>query len=187
MHPRPYVPDKPLHGAALAALGPPPVDVLVAGSRGLANGLRRVGHRSTFWDVGRGRRAKGDGGGQPLDLTASFDAPPEDLASYAALVLVNVLGRRADPLSDLQRLVKGGQPGGLVLIAEQAAWGSTGRFLGRLLGRLARRSLWMDPTTLGAICLSAGLTELRQTWPQGLRSLVLVRGRIHPLAGDLSP
>lgn len=162
----PMVLDKPLAKAVRSALGDDPVSVLVVGSARLATALTKAGHAVTL--------------DAPL-----FDAPPVALERYDALVLVRVLGRRSDPLEDLARLVRAARPGGLVVLAEQAAWGRGGRWLGQLAGRLLGRPLVADASELGALCLNAGLTDLRQTWPQGLRSLVLTTGRVHALARTL--
>ncbi len=100
---------------------------------------------------------------------------------------MDALARREDPLGDLRRLVGASRPGALVLLVEQAAYGRGGLWLGRLVGRMLGRPLLVDASELGALCLNAGLTDLRQTWPQGLRSLVLTRGRAHPMARLLAP
>jgi hypothetical protein len=177
----PLVLDKPLRKAVLSALGDESVKVLVVGSARLAEGLAKGGHTVTLRRDPEGVDAAVDAAaGKPL-----FEAPPAGLAPFDALVLVQVLGRRPEPLVDLARLVRAARPGALVVLAEQAAWGSGGQWLGRLAGRLLGRPLVTDASELGALCLNAGLGDLRQTWPQGLRSLVLTTGRVHALARTL--
>ena len=56
---RPFLPDKPLLGSCLAALGDPPGPVLVAGSTRMARALRRVGFEVTEWQL------EGDAGESP--------------------------------------------------------------------------------------------------------------------------
>jgi len=186
MSPRPFVPDKPLVGAVLAAMDRSPQVVLVAGSPRAARTLRRAGHTVTLWTIGNG--GTGTGGAPspepPSAWRSTLESPPP-LDRYEALVLVNALGRRSDPLGDLRRLVRGAKPGALVLVAEQAAFGRGGRLLTKWFGRLLGRTLLMEPSELAAVFLNAGLTGLQQSWPQGLRSLVLTRGRAHPLAAAL--
>jgi SAM-dependent methyltransferase len=167
----PLILDKPLNRAVLSAVGDDAVTALVVGSKRLAATLAKAGHAVTLWQTG------GQPGGGPL-----FDAGTAEIERYDVLVLVQVLGRRPEPLEDLRHLVRAARPGGLVVLAESAAWGRGGRWLGRLVGRLLGRPLVSDASELGALCLNAGLTELRQTWPQGLRSLVLTTGRVHALA-----
>lgn len=181
----PLLLDKPLSKAVLSALGTEPVNALVVGSARLAAALVRVGHAVTQRRDPEAGNAAGDVGEDAVARESLFDAPPVGLERYDALVLVQVLGRRSEPLEDLVRLVRAARPGALVVLAEQAAWGRGGRWLGRLAGRLLGRPLVTDASELGALCLNAGLTDLRQTWPQGLRSLVLTTGRVHALARTL--
>jgi len=189
----PLLLDKPLTKAVRAALGTEPVNALVVGSPRLAASLAKAGHAVTLrrgpeaLDVGsRSGEAVGEGmGGDIAGGESLFDAPPAGLERYDALVLVQVLGRRSEPLEDLVRLVRAARPGALVVLADQAAWGRGGRWIGRLAGRLLGRPLVSDASEVGALCINAGLTELRQTWPQGLRSLVLTTGRVHGLTRTL--
>lgn len=175
----PLVPDKPLGRAIGSVLGDAPVRVLVVGAPRVAARLAARGHAVTHRPDADTPEPGAEGG-------SLFDAPAGGLEAYDALVLVRVLGRRSDPQQDLIHLVRAAQPGGRLILVEQAAWGSGGRFVGRLMGRLLGRPLVTDATELGALCLNAGLSGLRQTWPQGLRSLVLTTGRVHPLARALS-
>jgi hypothetical protein len=154
--------------------------VLVVGSARLAATLARAGHPVT----GRAQ-ADGDGSGDGAQGPL-FTAPPGGLETYDALVLVQVVGRRDQPLQDLRRLVRAGRSGARVLLVEQAAWGPGGQWLGRLAGRIFGRPLVTDAAELASLCLNAGLRDVRQTWPQGLRSLVLTAGRIHPLSRALA-
>ncbi|MFH2008809.1 MAG: hypothetical protein ABI333_19635 [bacterium] len=186
MSSRPFVPDKPLVGAVLAALDAQPSTVLVVGSPRVARALRRAGHAVTLWTLGGAGEAAA-ALKAPLTWRSTLEHPPPALDRYEALVLVNVLGRRVDPQGDLRRLVREARPGALVLAAEQAAFGQGGRMLSRWFGRLLGRTLLMEPSELAAVFLNAGLSGLRQSWPQGLRSLVLIRGRVHRLARVLDP
>ncbi len=168
----PLITDKPLGSAVRSAIGDEPVNVLVVGSARLAAALTKAGHNVRQW---------------PGEKIASlFHAPAAELQPYEALVLVQVVGRRGEPLEDLSALVRAVRPRALVIVAEQAAWGRGGLWFGRLLGRLLGRPLVTDASELAALCLNAGLTGIRQTWPQGLRSLVLTLGRAHALARTLT-
>jgi len=190
MHAPPLVLDKPLNKAIRSALGDDSLHVLVVGSARLAAALAKGGHRVTSRPDAEIAASPAHGEGDPTgDVTAGtslFDETPPGLERYDALVLVRGLGRRSDPLGDLTRLVRAARPGALVVLVEQAAWGRGGQWFGRLASRLLGRPLVSDASELGALCLNAGLRDLRQTWPQGLRSLVLTMGRVHALARTLA-
>lgn len=175
----PLVPDKPLGRAIESVLGDSPARVLVVGSSRIAARLAAAGHAVTH-------RPDADTPEPGAASGSLFDAPVGGLEPFDALVLLQVLRRRPDLQQDLARLVQSARPGAQLILVEQAAWGSGGRWIGALLGRLFGRPLVTDATELGALCLNAGLCGLRQTWPQGLRSLVLTTGRVHPLARELS-
>jgi len=176
----PLVLDKTLNKAVRSALGDEPATVLVVGSARLAASLSKGGHAVTL-------RRKGEAGDDASDAAQKsfFDALPVELERYDALVLMQVVGRRSEAPEDLARLVRAARPGAFVVLVEQAAWGRGGLWFVRMMGRLLGRPLVTDATELSALCLNAGLTGLRQTWPQGLRSLVLTTGRVHALARTL--
>jgi hypothetical protein len=173
----PLIFDMPLGRAVRSALGDEPAHVLVVGSTRLAATLSKAGHAVTA------RREIEEGDPEKEAAGSSFfDTLGAELERYDAVVLMQVLGRRSDPGQDLARLVRAARPRALVILVEQAAWGRGGLWLVRMVGRVLGRSLITDATELSALCLNAGLTDLRQTWPQGLRSLVLTTGRVHALA-----
>ncbi len=176
-----FLPAPPLGRTVLDALGSAPVGCLVVNSARVAPRLRRAGHTVVHWQTDASDAAAAD----PGSHCAPLDRPPEGLADLQALVLVGVLTGREDPQADLRRLVRLTRPGAQVFVAEPAAYNRRGRVLSRLLGRFLHHPLTTDSQELGAICLAAGLTGLRQVWPQGLRSLVLTEGRVHPLSPRL--
>lgn len=169
--PTPIVPDRPLLGAVLDLLSTPPARVLVAGAPRLATALRAAGH------VVREAPAR--------DARQALEAPAEELETMDALLLVNCFREPEESREELRALVRRARPGALVLLVESAAWGPGGRLLARALRRLFGRPVVAGPSRLAALCLNVGLREIRQTWPQGLRSLILTRGTVHPQAPRL--
>jgi len=112
--------------------------------------------------------------------------PPEGVSARDIVVLHQVLCSRDQPGRDLRRLVSLLPAHTRLALCEPASYGRLGRWLaGHLSGTPGRRVLGTDPAKLASMCLCAGLSSLHQTWPQGLRSLVLITGKVHPVAARL--
>lgn len=206
MHPAPFLPAPPLGSALVEIVGSEPTACLVAGPKAVARALVKAGHAVTRWQVLGETDAptprsdtRTDGVPLPRLEEESCSAPPQPLYEgplgsppqgmdrYGALVLSGVLTGLREPGLVLANLASHLPPRAWVIVVEPAAWSTPGLLLGRVLGKLRGRSMLTEPSTLAAMCLASGLTDLRQRWPQGLRSLVLTAGRVSPLRSSLSP
>jgi hypothetical protein len=167
----PFVPSPPLLTTARAHLDEAPGRALVAGAPGIAASLRRAGHEVATWDA--------PGPVLPESLRDGW-------AQADLLVLSGLLGGARIAPDDLRPLLAAARPGARVLLAEPSSPTPLGLRIGRLVGRILRRPLLVDPSDLAALGLRAGLADLDLTWPQGVRSLVLLSGRVHPLASTLA-
>lgn len=175
----PFLPAPPPTKALLAQLGAPPKRCLVAGPLATARALAKAGHQVTWWCLQAAEATQGPPPTVSVPIhVGSLEGPPPELGDVEALVLVGALTGLADPAPVLDRLVKALEPGTLVLMLEPAASRPGGRWLGRLLGAWRGHAWLSDASTLAALCLSSGLREIQQRWPQGLRSLVLTVGRV---------
>jgi hypothetical protein len=188
MHPPPFRPSPPLVTVALQGLGPPPARAVVVGSRLLVASLHRAGHTVTRWRLADPSRLPEPAATQAEDvseISAPVSSPPTAWAEADVLVAVGLVSGCPEPLALLRTLVVAARPGARVLLAEPSAYGWFGLLVGRLLGRLLHRPLLVDPSALAGCALGSGLTDLELSWPQGVRELVLVSGRVHPLARQL--
>lgn len=177
----PFLPAPPPGRALVAMLGPAPKRCLLAGPPGLARALGRAGHQVTRWHLASGGQEPGPGASAgDAPWAGPLDRPPSDLHGLDALILVGALTGLEDPLATLCRLVRSLDPGAWIMALEPAASGPAGRWLGRLLGRWRGHPVLSEASILAALFLGAGLREIVQRWPQGLRSVVLTAGRVSP-------
>jgi len=103
---------------------------------------------------------------------------------YAGVILMDRLPRKeSEALALLIRLAALLAPGAPLFVIEQSS-PITGR-RGLVARTLSLLGFFHPPERLNRLFLKAGFTGISQRWPQGLRSLVVTWGVLHPLAPRL--